>query len=198
MKKTKAAWLLATWFGCGYSPFAPGTAGSLASIAIAVLLCGWDSETSGFRCYLFCFSIRQSLPPELWPSNPGRKDPQVVVVDEVVGQWLTLAGARHLNWMTFATAFALFRLFDIWKPPPIRRIERIPGGAGIVLDDMMAGVYGHLSYLRQDGSISTAMALRKNLPNGKPHISEVQPGSCNYGRRTVYSGVSGSWRRLGL
>ena len=71
----------------------------------------------------------------------GRKDPQFVVIDEVLGQWLTLAGAARFNLLTFALAFGLFRLFDIWKPPPIRRIERIPGGAGIVLDDIMAGVY---------------------------------------------------------
>ena len=50
----------------------------------------------------------------------------------------------RFNWLTFASAFALFRLFDIWKPPPIRQMEQLPGGAGIVLDDMMAGAYGAL------------------------------------------------------
>ena len=73
-----------------------------------------------------------------------RKDPQFVVVDEVLGQWLTLAGALRFDFLTFFMAFALFRLFDIWKPPPIRLIEQIPGGAGIILDDMMAGAYGAL------------------------------------------------------
>jgi phosphatidylglycerophosphatase A len=72
----------------------------------------------------------------------GRKDPQIVVVDEVVGQWLTLAGATRLNPLSFLFALILFRLFDIWKPPPIRRIEQLPGGTGIVLDDALAGVYG--------------------------------------------------------
>jgi len=71
----------------------------------------------------------------------GRKDPQIVVVDEVLGQWLTLAGAVRFNWRSLALALLLFRIFDILKPPPIRRIEQMPGGAGIVLDDMMAGVY---------------------------------------------------------
>ncbi len=66
------------------------------------------------------------------------------MIDEVLGQWLTLAGALRFNWLMFAFAFGLFRLFDIWKPPPIRLIEQMPGGAGIVLDDMMAGVYGAL------------------------------------------------------
>ena len=74
----------------------------------------------------------------------GRKDPQIVVVDEVLGQWLTLAGASHFNWKSVTLGFVLFRLFDILKPPPVRQIERAPGGAGIVLDDIMAGVYGAL------------------------------------------------------
>jgi len=74
----------------------------------------------------------------------GMKDPQIVVIDEVLGQWLTLAGALRVNWRSVLLAFALFRFFDIVKPPPIRLIERLPGGAGIVLDDMMAGVYGAL------------------------------------------------------
>jgi len=77
-------------------------------------------------------------------AESGKKDPQFVVIDEVLGQWLTLAGALRFDFLTFALAFGIFRLFDIWKPPPIRLIEQIPGGAGIVLDDMMAGAYGAL------------------------------------------------------
>ena len=72
------------------------------------------------------------------------KDPQIVVVDEVLGQWIALAGARTLNWKSYLAAFALFRLFDIWKPPPVRQLESLPGGLGINLDDVMAGVYGAL------------------------------------------------------
>jgi phosphatidylglycerophosphatase A len=67
-----------------------------------------------------------------------------VVIDEVVGQWLTLAGARPLNWKSFLAAFVLFRLFDIWKPAPVRQLESLQGGAGIVADDLMAGVYAAL------------------------------------------------------
>jgi phosphatidylglycerophosphatase A len=65
-------------------------------------------------------------------------------VDEVVGQWMTLTGATVLNWKSWLLALALFRLFDIWKPPPVRQLERLPGGLGIVADDAMAGVYGAL------------------------------------------------------
>lgn len=73
-----------------------------------------------------------------------KKDPGVVVIDEVVGQWLTLAGAMRLNWKSWLAAFLLFRLFDVWKPPPARRFERLPGGIGIVADDVMAGFYAAL------------------------------------------------------
>ncbi len=72
----------------------------------------------------------------------GKKDPGLVVVDEVIGQWITIAGAITLNWKSWLGAFLLFRLFDIWKPPPVRQLERLPGGAGIVADDVMAGIYG--------------------------------------------------------
>ena len=72
------------------------------------------------------------------------KDPQIVVVDEVLGQWITLAGATSLNWKSWLAAFVLFRLFDIWKPPPIRRLEALHSGTGIVADDVMAGLYGAL------------------------------------------------------
>jgi len=67
-----------------------------------------------------------------------------VVIDEVLGQWLTLAGAAALNWKSWLAAFLLFRLFDIWKPFPVRQLEALPGGWGIVADDLMAGLYGAL------------------------------------------------------
>ncbi|MDP9053841.1 MAG: phosphatidylglycerophosphatase A [Acidobacteriota bacterium] len=141
---SKAAWTFATWFGCGFSPKAPGTVGSLAAILIA-----WPLSHLGFEKVHFLILSLVALYPAIWASGivaaqSGRKDPQIVVVDEVLGQWLTLAGALRFDWITFALAFGLFRLFDIWKPAPIRLIERIPGGAGIVLDDMMAGAYAAL------------------------------------------------------
>jgi phosphatidylglycerophosphatase A len=69
----------------------------------------------------------------------GREDPQFVVVDEVAGQWIALIGARP-DWAHALVALALFRLFDIWKPWPVRALERLPGGWGIMLDDVAAGV----------------------------------------------------------
>jgi phosphatidylglycerophosphatase A len=68
----------------------------------------------------------------------------MVVIDEVLGQWLTLAGAAVWNWKAYLAAFLLFRLFDIWKPQPARWAEGLPGGTGIVVDDLIAGLYGAL------------------------------------------------------
>jgi phosphatidylglycerophosphatase A len=75
----------------------------------------------------------------------NQADPRIVVVDEVIGQWITLAGAATFNWKTWLAAFALFRFLDVWKPPPVRQLEKLPGGWGIVADDVMAGLYGALA-----------------------------------------------------
>ena len=137
--------LLATWFGSGYSPKAPGTAGSLAALAIAIAL----HHYLGFTPLHFLLLAAILFLPAVWAAGvtaraTGLKDPQFVVVDEVIGQWIALAGAASLNWKSFLAAFALFRLFDIWKPPPVRQLESLPGGWGINLDDVMAGVYAAL------------------------------------------------------
>src|SRR5579872_6131430 len=107
--------LIATWFGCGYSPVGPGTAGSIAAIAIAWAVhyfTGLPGTAFGFFAALLAI-------PGVWAADvvarkSGNKDPQIVVVDEVVGQWVTLAGAAALNWKSWLIALALFRLFDIW------------------------------------------------------------------------------------
>ena len=141
--------LLATWFGCGYAPKAPGTAGSLAAIAIAWALHEYD----GVPPLWFAVFALLLTGPAIWAADitsrtTGLKDPQIVVVDEVVGQWVTVAGAAYsrLNWMGWLAAFILFRAFDIWKPPPVRQLERLRGGVGIVMDDLMAGVYGAIVF----------------------------------------------------
>ena len=71
----------------------------------------------------------------------GIKDPQFVVIDETAGQLITLIAAP-LSWKSFLAGFILFRVFDILKPPPVRQLEKLPEGAGIVVDDVAAGVYG--------------------------------------------------------
>jgi len=101
---------------------------------------GWQPLWCGALAILILYPAIQSATSV--SIGTGRKDPQIVVVDEVVGQWLTLAGATRLNPMAFLYALILFRLFDIWKPPPVRSLEILPAGTGIVLDDAMAGIYG--------------------------------------------------------
>ena len=86
------------------------------------------------------------LAPAVWSATQtarllNREDPGMVVVDEVLGLWVTLLGATALNWKSFSAAFVLFRIFDIWKPWPVRRLEDLPEGTGIVADDLAAGIY---------------------------------------------------------
>lgn len=142
MKRGPAFWF-ATWFGCGLAPKAPGTFGSLGALIVAWPLAshhGWQPLWFGALAIVTLYPAIQSATAV--SIGIGRKDPQIVVVDEVVGQWLTLAGATRLNPMAFLYALILFRLFDIWKPPPVRSLEKLPAGTGIVLDDAMAGIYG--------------------------------------------------------
>jgi phosphatidylglycerophosphatase A len=145
----RLAFWIATWFGCGYMPKAPGTAGAAAGVVIAWILHAYTGAPGVWMAYL---AVLFTL-PAVWASDVvansvasqgGKKDPQIVVVDEVLGVWVTLAGATALNWKSWLLAFGLFRLFDIWKPQPVRWFERLPGGLGIVADDVMAGVYGAL------------------------------------------------------
>jgi len=144
IKRTQPAWLFATFFGAGYFPKGPGTAGSLAAVLLAIPFVCYD-----LPAWLLCVASFFLLYPAIAASDivareASKKDPQIIVIDEVLGQWLTLAGAQRLNWRSLLIGFVLFRIFDILKPPPVRQLERVPGGAGIVLDDMMAGVYGAL------------------------------------------------------
>lgn len=141
----KVATLLATWFGCGRSPVAPGTVGSAAAVAIAIVL----ERLAGFTWWHFLLLAAVLAGPAVWAAGVAARaakveDPGFVVVDEVLGQWIALAGARTLNWKTCLAAFLLFRLFDIWKPPPVRQLEALPGGWGINADDAMAGIYAAL------------------------------------------------------
>ena len=136
---------VATWFGCGYFPWGPGTIGSLAGLLIAMAL---HSYLGAGRLTLLIATLVM-LAPAIWASTNtarivAKEDPGIVVVDEVLGQWTTLLGATVFNWKALAAAFLLFRLFDIWKPWPVRQFEKLPGGTGIVTDDLAAGIYAAL------------------------------------------------------
>ena len=135
--------VISTWFGCGYAPAAPGTVGSAAAIAIA-----WALHSHVTPIEFGALGLALAI-PGIWAAGVTArevklKDPGLIVVDEVVGQWITLAGATVFNWQSWLLAFALFRIFDIWKPPPVRQLEKLAAGLGIVADDAMAGVYAAL------------------------------------------------------
>jgi len=160
--------LLATWFGLGYLPKAPGTWGSAGGVALALLM-SW----LGFRSIK---TVTQLFPGKTfwtWGLLPGHgeiwialiitvvgvivadraakyaqiKDPRWVVIDEVSGQLITyylFFWITPLNWKSWLLGFILFRLFDIWKPWPVRNFEKLPEGTGIVMDDLAAGLYAAL------------------------------------------------------
>jgi len=142
-RSERAARLLATWFGCGYFPWGPGTAGSAAALLLALLFQRW----LGVPSWGFGVLAVAALPVSIWACGveartSGRKDPGHVVLDEVVGQWITLAPALVLDTRSLLIAFGLFRVLDITKPFPARQLEALPEGNGIMADDVMAGVYG--------------------------------------------------------
>ncbi len=144
-KKTTWAFLVATFFGAGYLKPGPGTYGSVA----AVLL--WATAGSGLHLspngLLLALAIGIALAlilgipaATIAERETGGHDPGFVVIDEVAGQWITLLGSPF-DWRHGVIALVLFRLFDITKPFPVRRFERLPAGWGIVFDDVAAGLY---------------------------------------------------------
>lgn len=137
----RLAWLLGTGFGSGLAPVAPATAGSLAALVVYFFVpIGEDS----LALYLL---IGGGLLVGTWATGtmttPADRDPKRVVWDEFVGMWTTcLLLPKTLPWM--AAAFICFRVLDVTKPWPIRRLERFPGAWGIMADDLLAGLYGAL------------------------------------------------------
>ncbi len=136
-----AGWI-ATGFGSGFSPRAPGTVGTL----VALLPWLW-LRTLPLPYYLA--AVVSAFAIGIWASNwvirqSGVHDPQIVVWDEFVGLWIALTAAPT-GWPWMLAGFALFRLFDIWKPWPVRWADRrVQGGLGVMLDDVLAGGYALL------------------------------------------------------
>ena len=126
----------------GLSPFAPGTAGTLGGVALAWLL----ARTEHYLAWsLLAAAVLYALGRSLgeWSERyAAGKDPGFFVVDEVIGYLVTCLWTRGPSPLALAVAFFLFRFFDVVKPPPARRCERIGGGDGILLDDVVAGLYG--------------------------------------------------------
>lgn len=153
-KHTTSDWLSLAFstLGVGYLPLAPGTWGSMVGVAVYVAAAWLSFEYQGLIGGLACFAIVAFLMTALCIVSflaskrtaelMDGKDPQIVVVDEFAGQLLTFAFISFtLSWPLILTGFILFRVFDIWKPYPIKHFEEIPDGIGIVADDLVAGVY---------------------------------------------------------
>jgi phosphatidylglycerophosphatase A len=164
--KPRLALAIATALGAGYLPKAPGTFGSLVGVFLTTLALGastiftrtseWNLRfysRAAFLSYQGGLILLASL-AGLWAADRAaiyfrQKDPQIVVIDEVSGQLiayfgLATAATFALNWQYLLAGFILFRVFDIWKPFPIRRAESLPGGLGIMADDWIAGLYAAL------------------------------------------------------
>jgi phosphatidylglycerophosphatase A len=135
------ATLLATGLGSGYSPLAPGTAGTVVGLLLFWPMHGVPLVYQvAATLVLFLFGVQAATIVE---RETGLKDPGIVVVDEIIGVWITLL---MVPWtLAYVVAgFLLFRVFDVVKPFPARRAESLPHGWGIVCDDVMAGIYANL------------------------------------------------------
>jgi phosphatidylglycerophosphatase A len=140
--KTRWAWVVGTWFGAGLLKPGPGTYGSVAAMLLWVAAAHvWSGVGLAVGTALAAVvATLVGIPAAtIVARESGREDPGFVVVDEVAGQWIALIGMRA-DWEHALLALALFRVFDIWKPWPVRLLEELPGGAGIMLDDVAAGV----------------------------------------------------------
>jgi phosphatidylglycerophosphatase A len=138
--------LVATFFGAGRMRPGPGTWGSAAAALIWFGLARWIPAAWQplVLAALAALAIAVGIPAATQAARAsGVEDPQFVVIDEVAGQWITLLFAP-VAWKTVLAGFILFRAFDIVKPPPVRQLERLPEGTGIVVDDVAAGIYALL------------------------------------------------------
>jgi phosphatidylglycerophosphatase A len=138
----RVALFIATSGGAGYSPIAPGTAGSAVGAVIYWFTRDWSLAWQ--VALIVLISGVGAWAASVAAAHFGREDPGEVVVDEVAGQLVTLLATGASLYGT-CLGFFIFRAFDIVKPWPVNRFERLPGGIGIVADDLMAGVYGNLA-----------------------------------------------------
>ncbi len=135
--------LTATFFRVGYLRPGPGTWGSAAAMLLWAAIARQLPQTVRTPTIIVLAVIATviGIPAATRVARAySRKDPQFVVIDEVAGQLIALI-AVPITWKTFLAGFILFRAFDIVKPPPVRQLEKLPEGTGIVLDDIAAGIY---------------------------------------------------------
>lgn len=140
---TRLAVFIATAAYCGYAPIAPGTVGSAAGLVVYLLVWWTQSWMVEVALIVFLFAIG------VWSGTIAERyfggiDPGPVVMDEVVGMLITLAFIP-VGWTGALAGFVLFRIFDVIKPYPARRFERLHGGLGVMADDAMAAVYANVA-----------------------------------------------------
>ncbi len=133
--------LLGTVLFTGYFPFASGTVGSAAALALYWVLPFTDNGTITISFALAGAFL--GVPAATWLEQQHGDDPSIVVFDEAVGMWLALVFLPKIWWVALG-AFLLFRLFDIVKPQPAKYFDNMRGGAGIMMDDVIAGVYANV------------------------------------------------------
>jgi len=144
-KKTLWAHSVATFFAIGYLRPGPGTWASAAAVLLWAAFARFANPAPTALLFALAIAIAVAIvlgvpASTIVERQSGRRDPGFVVIDEVAGQWIALLGSP-VDWRHALIAFVLFRLFDIAKPFPIRRLERLPRGWGIVFDDVAAGLY---------------------------------------------------------
>ena len=165
-RKPRISLAIATAFGLGYLPKAPGTFGSLGGVALSLGLLWLASRNTleamrierdvnfwtvgmgtSYLAYaiVILISIIGIFVADRTAKYAGKKDPQFIVIDEVSGQMIAyFSPFTLLNWKSLLLGFILFRVFDIWKPFPARQAESLPGGLGIMADDWIARIYAAL------------------------------------------------------
>lgn len=134
----KTALVLSTWFGSGCLPIAPGTFGTLAAVPLILVL-------NNFGIWYSAVTLLIVVGIAVWSAGLAqdlleKKDPSEIVIDEVAG-FLLATTFLPFSWLSLGLVFFLFRFFDILKPYPIKHLERLRGGIGIVMDDLLAGLY---------------------------------------------------------
>ncbi len=132
--------LFATFFYTGFFPFAPATFATFVFLAVYWLVPGGDWIATWT---IFIPTLVLSIPASSHMEKTHGKDPHCVVIDEVVGIQVVLLGATP-SLAGVIAAFVLFRIFDVWKPYPIDRLQSLPRGWGIVADDVVAGIYSRV------------------------------------------------------
>jgi phosphatidylglycerophosphatase A len=133
------SYILATGFGSGYAPIAPGTAGSLLALILYILF----PLTPWWWLGITLLTAIIGIPTGTYVEGQTKKDPGIVVIDEMAGQWLSLLFLPRTI-PVFIAGFLLFRILDIVKPFPANSSQNLKGGLGIMLDDLIAGIYTNI------------------------------------------------------